>query len=106
MTHKARRDRRLRIALAVKNGSSLAAAARRFGVATATIRAACYEHDVHIARSAGPGPNPDTIAVLADILRGMRHSDIADKWGVTRQMVGQLARRAATRPVKHDPIQT
>ena len=46
LSHEQRRKRRAEIAVAVRNGATLSATARRFRVSIPTVREACREHGV------------------------------------------------------------
>jgi transposase len=62
LTHPQRAERRRKIAMEVKEGSSLAAVALRYQVTLMTVRNACLEHEVRwerrpVARRTGGRPS-------------------------------------------------
>ena len=84
-------ERRREMAALVASGSTLKQAAVAFGVSTRTVSRACKEHGVTQPR---PAPGPRRNRILRALIAGVSAADIAEREGVSRQRVYQIAKEA------------
>jgi len=108
VSHEERAARRKEMAEFVKqhggDRKALEAAAKKFGVVAATVIRSCASHGVRVRAYKGPGEkrtvsgnlpvNPRTVQIIAELIRGDRsQSEIARKYGVSRQQVGVVKQK-------------
>lgn len=92
MDREERRDRRRKIANAMRSGRlSVSEAALKFEVSPQMVRNACLEFDVPILRKG----SRSSLVVVARLLRGKREIDIAHELKVSPQYVNRVKLRAA-----------
>jgi transposase len=91
LTHPERAARRAAIADAMLGGGDENQVARRFGVSPATVVACCREFGVaREAKLRGPKASARSMEIVAALLLGGRKSDVARRFGVSRQRVQQV----------------
>lgn len=94
-----RKERRKEIAKAVKSGRSIGDVAKEFGVSRVTAVNACHEFGIELNSDESPARSmkPKTFEMLAALIAA-EESDtaIAERFGVSRQLVHQTRKRAQT----------
>lgn len=93
MTHEQRRERRKRIADAVRAGKTSDEIARQFGTGRETLRRACEENDVPVPCEAPREPHPSGYRIIAALFGDETYTEIAARFGVSEQRVGQIAKK-------------
>lgn len=95
MTHEEKRVRRKAIAEAVADGMAPREAAQQFGVNICWVYTSCKEYGVKCDGGPGNIAQVNTFAILKALVDGdLYYSEIASKYGITKQRVEQIARRA------------
>jgi transposase len=92
MNRSERRERRCRMASAVREGQELAEVAKAYGVSVGMLRRACREFGVPVARQRATKVN--VFAILKALLDGQTRRAVAESLGISRQRVQQVAEEA------------
>lgn len=83
-------------AWAKQNNATIDDAVSHFGCSTDRAVVAFKEHGLAPTRRSKKVPVSDrTFAMIADLMRGFRQCEIAEKWDVSRQYVAKLHKRAS-----------
>ncbi|WP_413936347.1 hypothetical protein [Nitrospira sp. BLG_1] len=91
MTHEERRIRRKQIASDVLAGKKPSEVCKKYQCSSAYAYDACREHGVPYR--CYEQKNPSTLKIAKLLLDGFGQSDVARQLGVTRQRIGQVAKK-------------
>ena len=90
MDRKQRRERRKRLAQAVRSGQKVDSVAKEYGLSEQMVRRACREFGVKPPSLA----KKTHLAVVARLLKGKREVAVAEELGVSPQYVSAVKHRA------------
>lgn len=108
LDQKARKQRREQIASDIAKGRSVGDVANEYGVSEPLIRSACREHGVRIPVQRSI--QRKSFDIVRDIMLGTDRSEIAKKYGVTRQhvhnIINNLKNAGLERLINNDAVKS
>ena len=102
MTYEQKAERRRKAAGLVAAGKTPDAVARELGMTRDWVKCCCYEHDTEIPRKISVIAKGTSFAIVAALQNrnGQSLADIARKYKVSDQRVGQIRDRARAAKIK------